>query len=165
MIIISDTSPLSGLAITGYLPLLKQLYQRVIIPSAVAEELKRGGEEDQRILQVLSLDWIEIKHCRNRQLIEELQTTYRLDLGGSEAIALAIEMRADELLIDERLGRREASRLGLSFTGLFGVLLMAKRQKLISAIRPIMDRLIEETGFRVSKQLYHEVLTMAEENS
>ena len=60
MIIVSDTSPLNGLVIVGYLPLLQQIYGRVLIPPAVANELKRGGENDSRITQVLSLDWIDI---------------------------------------------------------------------------------------------------------
>ena len=49
MIIVSDTSPLNGLAIVGYLSLLQQLYGRVLIPAAVMNELRRGGEGDPRI--------------------------------------------------------------------------------------------------------------------
>jgi hypothetical protein len=67
-------------------------------------------------------------------------------------------------LIDERLGQREASRLGLSITGLLGILLVAKQRGLVEAIRPIMDDLINEAGFRVSSQLYAEFLAMAGED-
>ena len=77
---------------------------------------------------------------------------------------LALELGADELLIDERLGRREATRLGLSITGLLGVLLVAKRRGLVVAIRPVMNDLINQAGFRVSNQLYAEVLLAANEN-
>lgn len=55
-------------------------------------------------------------------MISGLQTIYKLDKGESEAISLALELIADVWLIDERLGRREASRLGLSITGMLGVL-------------------------------------------
>ena len=76
-------------------------------------------------------------------------------------IALALELKADALLIDERLGRRQASRLGLSITGLLGVLLAAKKKSLVSAVRPVVEALVSEANFRISDQLYLEVLTAA----
>ena len=164
VIVVSDTSPLSGLAIAGYLSLLQQLYGQVIIPVAVASELRRGGQDDPRITEVLALDWVEVQQPKNLALVETLQADQNLDRGESEAIALALEIKADELLIDERLGRQEASRLGLSITGLLGILLVAKRRGLVGAVRPIVDDLINEAGFRVSSQLYAEVLTMAGED-
>ena len=165
MIIVSDTSPLNGLAIVGYLSLLQQLYGRVLIPPAVMNELRRGGEDDSRITAVLSVNWIEVRQPSSYQLIESLQTDRNLDRGESEAIALGLELGAEELLIDERLGRREAMRLGLSITGLLGILLVAKRRGFVTAIRPIVDCLIAEANFRVSARLYADVLTAAGENS
>lgn len=163
MIVVSDTSPLSGLAITGHLWLLPQIYGRVTVPVAVAEELRRGGQEDPRIDAVLALDWVEVRQPTDRSLVEFLRGDRNLDRGESEAIALALELRADELLIDERLGRREASRLGLSITGLLGVLLVAKKRGKVSVIRPIVDALMNEAGFRVSEQLYSEILKVVGE--
>lgn len=163
MIVVSDTSPLSGLAIVGQLALLRTLYGQLVIPPAVASELRRGGQDDPRIAQVIALIWVEIKPVENLCLVDELQTVHKLDKGESEAIALALELKADALLIDERLGRREASRLGLSITGMLGVLLVAKKRNLVSAIRPIVDELIGEAGFRISPQLYTEVMLVAGE--
>jgi len=77
--------------------------------------------------------------------------------------ALALELQADELLIDERLGRREATRLGVPKIGILGILLIAKRRNIISTIQPAIDALISEAGFRVSRQLYEEVLQVAGE--
>lgn len=148
----------------GYLSLLQQLYGRVLIPAAVMNELRRGGEDDPRITAVLSLDWIEVRQANNYQLVESLQTDRNLDRGESEAIAIGLELGAEELLIDERLGRREAVRLGLSITGLLGILLVAKRRGFVTAIRPIVDNLIAEANFRVSDRLYAEVLAAAGEN-
>ncbi|MGB7084953.1 MAG: DUF3368 domain-containing protein [Phormidesmis sp.] len=165
MIVVSDTSPLSGLAIVGKLPLLQAVYRQIVIPEAVAIELRRGGQDEPRIAQVLALSWVEIKPPTNHPLIDELQTIYKLDKGESEAIALALELNADALLIDERLGRREASRLGLAITGMLGVLLAAKKQTLVSAVRPIVDALIKEAGFRISSQLYREVMAAAGERA
>jgi len=163
VIVVSDTSPLSSLAIVEQLSLLQQLYGKVIIPTAVATELANTEPEDSRVTAVLSLTWIETQSVTNRTLIETLQNEGKLDLGESEAIALSVELNVDELLIDERLGRREAKRLGLSIIGVLGVLVVAKGRGLISAVKPIMDDLILQAGFRVSDRLYTEVLQAAGE--
>ncbi len=163
MIIISDTSPLSNLALVDCLFLLKAIYQTVVIPQAVADELSNVEGEDLRITAVLSLDWVEVRQSNNLQLIAELRNDYLLDRGEAEAIALALEINADELLIDERLGRREATRRGLSITGVLGILLVAKHRGLIPSVRPVMDALITEAGFRVSQDLYVDVLNTAGE--
>lgn len=164
MIIVSDTSPLSNLALIDHLFLLRNIYQIVIIPSAVAQELENTREDDPRIAAVLSLEWIEVKQVSNTNFVKELQEDRLLDRGESEAIALALELKAEELLIDERLGRREASRLGLSMTGVLGILLMAKRRGLIPTVRPVMDDLMTIARFRISRPLYEEVLMIAQES-
>ena len=141
MIIISDTSPLSSLALVGYLSILKDIYTNVVIPQAVANELANLTEEDIRIKATLSLEWIQVQQATNLELVACLRNEYNLDIGEAEAIALALELKADELLIDERLGRREAVRLGLSITGILGVLLIAKNRGLVSKVKPIMESL------------------------
>ncbi|MEB3340567.1 DUF3368 domain-containing protein [Okeania sp.] len=166
MIVVSDTSPLNGLAIVEHLPLLQQIYGQVFIPPGVANELMQAGKDNLQIKQILSLDWIEVCQPTNIQLIETLQSNCNLDRGESEAIALALEIKADELLIDERLGRRKATNLGLNITGLLGILLVAKQRGLVTKIRPIINALIKQAKFRVSNQLYTEVLIVAgEENN
>ena len=163
MIIISDTSPLSSLDLVGYLSILKDIYTNVVIPQAVANELANLTEEDIRIKAIISLNWIQVKQATNLELVACLRNEYNLDLGEAEAIALALELKADELLIDERLGRREAVRLGLSITGVLGVLLIAKNRGLIAKVQPIIDALILQANFRISRQLYEEVLQTANE--
>ena len=163
MIVVSDTSPLSSLAIVGYISILQDIYNTVIIPEAVANELANTSDEDERVTAVLCLDWIQIRQATDREVVARLQNEQRLDLGESEAIALALELNADELLIDERLGRREATKLGVSITGLLGILLVAKHRGLIPIVKPVIDDLMTEAGFRVSIQLYTEILNAAGE--
>jgi len=75
------------------------------------------------------------------------QLRAQLDPGEVEAIALALERRADLILVDERLGRQVAMALGLRVTGLLGVLAEAKRAALIERVKPIIEDLRERPGF------------------
>ncbi|EDX83131.1 hypothetical protein S7335_309 [Synechococcus sp. PCC 7335] len=165
MIVVSDTSALSGLAIVGKLSLLQALYGQIVIPEAVACGPRRGGQDEPKISQLLTLSWLEIQPSTNYRLIDELQAVHKLDKGESEAIALALGLDADALLIDERLGRCEASRLGLSITGMLGILLAAKKQGLVGVVRPTVDALIRKAGFRISSQLYREVMVASGEET
>lgn len=78
--------------------------------------------------------------------------------------ALALEMKADQVLIDERRGRMVAARLNLGYTGILGILVEAKSQRLISAVKPLLDALINQAGFWVAEPLYNRVLQLVDEN-
>lgn len=88
---------------------------------------------------------------------------HRVNVGEAEAIALAVELNATRLLIDERLGRQAATERGLKITGVLGILLAAKRQGFVTAVQPTMDDLVAQAGFRISSQLYADVLITANE--
>jgi len=81
-----------------------------------------------------------------------------LDAGEAESIALALEIGADLLLMDEHLGREVARHLGVRYTGLIGVLIEGKRKGLITSIKPYLDQLRDIAGFRLSEVLYAKVL-------
>ena len=80
-----------------------------------------------------------------------------------EAIALAVEMQADQVLIDERRGRLIASRLNLRYTGILGVLVEAKNKGLIVEVKTLLNALINEAGFWISESLYKSVLQLVDE--
>jgi predicted nucleic acid-binding protein len=155
VIIVSDTSPLVGLAAIEQLQLLHKLYGRVVIPQAVYNEVVAGGDEPGAI-EIQTVEWIEVRSVANRVAVTLLEL--ELDLGESEAIALATELNADLLLLDERKGRAVAARLGLLFVGVLGVLVEAKQSGLIPALKPLLDDLVVNAGFRVRTNLYARVL-------
>ncbi len=160
MIVVSYTSALSNLAIIEHLWLLNSIYQTVIIPDVVAKEL--AAASNPTIPAIIQVGWIQTQSLTSSELANQLQQERGLDTGEANAIALALELQADDLLIDERLGRQEAVRLGLSIIGILGILLVAKQRSLIPQVQPVMDTLINQAGFRVSPQLYQRVLALAQ---
>jgi predicted nucleic acid-binding protein len=161
MIVVSNTSPLINLANIGQLHLLKQLYGEVIIPPAVYDEIVIAGGGQPGAMEGKIYDWVKVEQISNQQMGTLLQID--VDIGEAEAIVLALEMKPDLLLLDERKGRQVASNLGIKFTGILGILIEAKNNQLINAIKPIMDDLIKQVGFRISSKLYQRVLQIANE--
>jgi predicted nucleic acid-binding protein len=161
MIVVSNTSPIVNLAAVGQLDLLRQLYGKVLIPRAVHNEIVIVGRGQPGAAEVETFGWIETRRVTDWIVVASLQL--ELDDGEAEAIALAAELKADLLLLDERKGRVVASRLGFKFVGLLGVLVEAKHKGLILAIRPVLDNLIGKAGFWISRDLYEHVLQAAGE--
>ena len=161
MIVVSDTSPLGSLALIDYLWLLQSIYTSIVIPDIVADEL--AAAQDIRIQQIPALEWVQVQSLSDVATAETLQAVKKLDPGEAYAIALALQIKADELLIDERLGRREAKRYGLSVIGLLGILVVAKQKSLIPKVQPVVEALIGQAGFRVSPRLYQQVLILSHE--
>ena len=87
-----------------------------------------------------------------------------LDPGEAEAIILAEEINADLLIIDEKAGRKIANQLGLPVIGLLGILIQLKRKSVIEEVKPLLDQLIDEAGFRVSGSLYERDLLAVSEH-
>lgn len=161
MIVVSNTSPLVNLATVGQLDLLRQLYGKIIIPQAVYHEIVVVGAGQPGDIEIKTFDWIETQQANDRIVVTSLEL--ELDRGEAEAIALATALKADLLLLDERKGRVVASRLGLKFVGLLGILIEAKHKGLIVEVKPIMDSLITKAGFWMSQQLYEQVLQVVRE--
>ena len=162
MIVISDTSSISNLAAVNQLALLKQLYGTVLIPDAVHEELAsspalRGNKP------LDAYNWIQVRSVNDSTLVNECLG--ELDIGESEAIALALEMEADLLLVDETDARRVAKRKGLKRTGILGVLTEAKSRGLVDEVRPIIYALKNQADFWLSESLCNEVLHSVGESS
>ena len=161
MIVVSNTSPIINLAAIGRLDILRQLYGSIVIPESVYHEIAVTGSGEAGSWEVQALGWIETKKATNRLHAAALQI--ELDKGEAESIALALELRADLILLDERRGRTVTSRLGLKSVGILGCLIEAKRKGLISSIKPILEDLIAKAGFWVTENLYNRVLQTAGE--
>lgn len=160
MIVISDASPLIALAAVRQLELLRVLYSEILIPEAVYREVTATPGAP-GAAAIGAAQWIHVEPASDRTLVAALAV--ELDEGEAEAIALAIQHRAELLLMDERRGRSIANRMGQRVTGVLGVLVEGKRHGHLKAIRPVMDALASEAGFHVSDALHARVLETAGE--
>lgn len=156
--VVVDTTPLLSLLKLNRLDLLHNLYGKVIIPHAVFEEIEAGKLFD--FYEDLSnINWIEILRIQDENAVFALET---LDAGEAETIALAIEINADLVVIDEKLGRYEAKKRGLRLTGTLGILLKAKEKGFISEIKPLLSKLTSQNRW-ISNQLIAQALLLANE--
>jgi predicted nucleic acid-binding protein len=152
MIVVSDTSPILSLALIGRLELLRDLYGTLVIPDAVRSEIIATGQGGAR--EVAQVDWIIIRPTEHDVVLKLLLR---------EAIGLALQFKADLLLIDERKARQLAAYLELGVAGLLDVLQEAKRRQLITSVKPVLDELIARARFRLSHKLYQRTLFTAGE--
>lgn len=153
MIVVSDTSVVTALIQTGRVNLLSEIFGSVFIPEAVARELA--------VCHVSLPAWIQTLRVQDKESVERL--CLELDIGESEAIALAMELGADFLLMDEKLGRATAQRAGLTTIGILGVAAAAKRQGLLESVATVIQELKEKASFRISAELEARVLRDAGE--
>jgi hypothetical protein len=135
VLVVSDTSPLTALMQIDRADLLPLLFDRIVIPPAVRAELLREHSTLPTWLETLA-----------PIAIPASLASAQLDLGETEALALALEIRADAVLLDERLGRRVARTLGLRVTGLLGTLILAKERGHLAAVKPVITDLRVRAG-------------------
>ena len=148
MIVVSDTSPIGNLIQIGRLELLREVFQEVLVPPVVSEEIMELCNFGIDLSAFTQASWIRIQAVGDYTKINDLLVD--LDAGESQAIALAQELSADWILMDERAGTKIAENLGLHPIGLVGVLIKAKEKRLIDAVAPIILELREKAGFWMS---------------
>ena len=161
MIVVSNTSPITNLSAIGQFDLIQKLYDTIYIAEGVWQELNARGQSWPGSAEVERSAWVNRKKVKNQTVVATLRGD--LDPGESETIALAIELKADLVLMDETEGRHKAKRLGLNVTGVIGMLLEAKSKGHISEARPFLDRFCQEAGFYLSEHVYQEALRLAGE--
>ncbi len=156
MNVVSNASPLINLAWIGKLEILSELYGNIVIPEAVWSEVAIQGLNQPGSKEVKDAKWIEVQKVVDQDLVISFQRD--LDAGESEAIALALQISADLLLMDERLGREIAALFNVRVMGVIGILIEAKRKGLIREIKASLDQLRMISGFFIKPVLYERIL-------
>lgn len=163
MIVVTDTSVVLNLAWLRQETLLGALFDRVIAPPEVRDEFKHLALTDPRFAGLPFPAFIEVQ--APHFVPAALADNPLLDSGERIALALALELRVTTVLLDEKIAREVAARLGLRAIGLLGILVEAKYRKLLREVRPLLDRLQKEAQFRIHSDLRALVLQEAGEDT
>lgn len=151
MIVVSDTSPINYLILVDVIRVLPVLFGRVVVPPQVMTELRHS--DSPKMVQDWAYSppsWLEVIAPL------ELQTGLDLDEGETAAISLAIQLSADQLLIDDLRARQVAKNRQIDVTGTIGVLILAADLGLVD-VRQMITRL-QQTNFRLSPNMWEALL-------
>lgn len=148
---VADSGPLIALHRIGRLEILRHLFERVYVPTAVVREIR----------SFTLPAWIEER--RRSASSDAVAQFTTLDIGERETINLALEVSASAVLLDERDGRRAAAALGLPVLGTLRLLLRAKQNGLLVAVRPEVEQLLA-TDFYAAPALIDGILDEAGES-
>lgn len=152
MIVIADTTPLNYLVLINLADILPKLFEQVLVPRAVLNELQSPHAPDEvHDWLIHRPDWLIVK-----EVLQEDPTLAHLDLGEREAITLAQELQADLLLLDENRGGREALSRGFNVVGTISLLDRAAARGLINI--PTAVARLRQTTFRISPRLLNALL-------
>jgi len=159
-VVISDTSPVRALAHLEHLDWLRVLFGEILVPPGVAAEL-RNPSVSLTPMDVSAWPFLLVRAPSDLQRVSELRSL--LDAGEAEAIALAEELHANLLLMDELAGREVAAQCGLTVLGTLGILVRAKRERLCPSVTPLLERLQNEFNFFISSGVRDAILRQAGE--
>lgn len=152
---VSNTSPLIFLHKIGRLDLLNELYGHIVVPSGVLDEVvARNSEQAEALRARIQGSRFKVRSAQREALAGIADN---LGAGERECIALAVEMNADLVIIDEARGRAVARSWDLELTGCVGVMIQAYQRGLVGSVGEELDKLVD-VGLWIDEYLYEEVL-------
>lgn len=101
-------------------------------------------------------NWLQVIDVKDKDKVQILNRD--LDIGESEAIALALQTNVEWLLLDEREARNIGKSIGLRVTGVLGIILKAWKNGALFSLKDVLEELIDKAGFRISNSLYKKIL-------
>ncbi len=150
MIVVSDTTPLNYLILIGSVEVLPAIFGRVYAPSAVIAELSHSrSPQVVRTWASSTPEWLTVQDP------SRLDASLKLDAGETSAISLALELKADRVLIDERKGYKAVLQRGLKPASTLGVIEEASYRGLLD-FEIAIERLEKETTFHISEEVLEE---------
>jgi len=158
VIVISDSSPLISLLSVEKLDILGKLFETVMIPEAVYNEVFNKKVSN---LDLKKTKFLQIEKVTDRKMVKLLKM--QLGYGESEVIALALEKGIDRVIIDDKQARKVADKLGLKVIGTLGILILAKEKQVIKEVRPLVLSMMEKINFRIDRALLNKILGILNE--
>lgn len=148
--IVCNSGPLIALSLVGQLEVLGRLYDRVVVPEAVIQEVVGAGPGRIGAAEVQAAAWLERAPAPPAT---ELLLAKEVGPGEAAVIATAQRLQASLVLIDERRARRIAEQAyNLRVKGSAGILVAAKRKGLLAAVRPLLEAMASK-GYFLSTRL------------
>ena len=138
-IVISNATPIISLCSVQHEHILKELFNHIVIPEAVEDELRvleRPGSD------FSDNSWVEVEAVKNEDLVHLLMKD--LDRGESETIALAKQRKADIVIIDEIAGYQIAKHFELPVVRTLSVMKTAKERGIIKKIAPLLSEMVQK---------------------
>ena len=157
--IIINTSPWIALSLCKQTSLLDKLYEEVFMPAAIKDEILAGGKKEVGIKELNESGWLKVEKVKD---IKKVKLLYELERGEAEVIILALEKGIKLVLIDEKIARLQAKVLNLEVMGTLGLLLKAKKRKLIENIKPLINSIIKG-GYWLKEDIIEGILKEAGE--
>jgi predicted nucleic acid-binding protein len=149
--VVADSGHIQYLVLCEAIDAVPQMYGQLVIPAAVAQELSHHEAPPQVRAWIKTLpEWETVERPT------QIEPTAHLGLGEREAIALACELKATQLLVDDRAARRIAVQRGLLITGTVGVLEAASQLGLLN-LPAALQKLIR-TNFRIDADVIRQAL-------
>lgn len=156
-LVLTDASPLIGLAIVDGLPWLSHLFGEVWMPMEVRDEVLAGAVSrgQAELHGALAAGWLRVWEA---PAAGSAPTLPDLDEGEAACIRIALERPGECLLLmDERAGRAVATEYGLRVAGTAAIIGMAKAKGLIPSARQVFD-VLHRSDFRISAEVIRTVL-------
>lgn len=161
MKVVCNSTPLISLSSIRKLHLIKDLFGEITIPEKVFDEVVVAGSEKYGSSDVKECSWIKVSKTSDNILKNYLMQT--LDEGETEVIVLADELKADLVIIDERLARKYVEKAGLKLIGTLGILAKAKLEGHIPEMKSLVEEMLNK-GIWFNKDLVNRVLHEVSEN-
>ena len=156
MTAVFNSSPWIFVSKLGLLKQALELFDRVLLPSSVKEEISARKDEAYEALQeAQGVEQVEIVTTSNVRFVAGLRK--RLGKGEAEAIVISLEKNADLVVLDDHTARLEARRLGLQVKGTLGIIRRMMELGIVNIeVNELYERL-QKMGFRIKKDLFWEI--------
>ena len=153
---IVNASPLILLSKVGCLDFLRINADELLVPEEVLVEIRAQGLDDPTVRVVEGTEWLKISPPSP---IPEQVAAWNLGAGESAVLALALSERPCEVVLDDLAARRRATSANILVRGTVGIVLLARREGLIPAARPVIDRL-RRSGLFLTDSLAERMLAL-----
>lgn len=154
-----NASPIILLAKIGRLGWLEELSDELSVPAGVADEIRAGPEEDS------ARGWLTGDGRARIRTVEQVDSAiaaWDLGIGESEVLAWARQHAGYEAILDDRAARNCATTLRIPVRGTLGIVLLAKREGLVSKAEPVLRELMQ-AGLRIDERVFQTAMKLADE--